>query len=146
MGKYWNDDDFIRKDARNLSAYAQSVYHALACHANKSGETFIGYRKIGTELGIDKNTVNRAVNDLIAYGRVRRLEKKYGRASFLKIIPVLSDDEEPYYRTIHKEDPKEVFKEEKNNFNPTEPEVIGDVIKNQKGLELLRNKMKEIKK
>ena len=111
IGKFWIDDDFIRNDAKNLSVYAQAVYFVLACHANKLGETFIGYRKIAALLSIDKNTVNRAVEQLIAYGRVRRLDKKIGRASFLKITTVSNEVALPYDENIHKEDNKEVYKD-----------------------------------
>lgn len=117
MGRFWIDNNFIREDARYLSVYAQSVYSALACHANIRGETFIGCRKIGTSLGINKDTANKAINELIAYGRVRRLNKKIGRASLLKIMPVPNKAEEPSYGTGHKEDIKEISKDSDKSAN-----------------------------
>lgn len=146
MGRYWTDNNFIRKDAKNLTVYAQSVYQALACHANKNGETFIGYRKIGELLNINKNTVNKAVKDLIAYGRVRRLESKFGEVSILKITTVPNEHNQPSYQAGHKDYFKEYFKEEKNNFHSSQPEHIGGLLKprNEKALNDLKKTMERL--
>lgn len=91
------------------------IYIALCCHANKEGETFIGYRKISVLLHIDKGTVTRAIKRLIAYGLVIRLkEHEPGRQSVLKVYSVRDGDIQPSAPRIHKEGFKEEIKEGKD--------------------------------
>ena len=139
-GKFWMYDNFVREHAKYLSVYSQSVYMALACHCDARGETFIGYRRIAESLGIDKNTVNKSVNELIAYGHVIRLDKKIGRASYLKLTSVLNENTQPSYHVGHKEVIKEVIKEEKNLLNKKleQSEEIKDSTRKNLFLEQLR--------
>lgn len=111
MGKFWVQDDFIRKYAKGLSVYAQVVFVNLACHVDKNGETFVGYRKIAEELGINKNTVTRAIKELKGYGLVRHLGHKRGKVSRIKINPVPLESDQVSQIVGHKEEFEEVFKE-----------------------------------
>ena len=51
---------------------ARAVYMYLRDRANKDGECWPGIRRIGTELGMSRNTVIRALNDLVAAGYVTK--------------------------------------------------------------------------
>lgn len=133
MKRFWIDDNFVRNDAKNLTVYQQTVFLALSCHVNRFGETFIGCRKIGELLNINKNTVNKAINGLIAYGCIRRLERKNGRSSILKIITVSNEQAKPYQSVIHKEDNKELIKED--NFE--------DNKRRSSNLQMIRNVLEE---
>lgn len=112
-GIFWMRNDFVRIYAKDLSVYAQTIYMALCCHANKNKLTFIGYRKIAQLLNINKNTVNNHIRELIAYGLVIRLDEKNGRASYLKINSVPFENSLPSNTVIHKENNKD-FKDRKN--------------------------------
>ncbi|MDD2758315.1 MAG: helix-turn-helix domain-containing protein [Patescibacteria group bacterium] len=115
MARFWIPDNFIRVYARDLKKHkAQMVYIALCCHCNAEGRTFIGYRKIGEYLSMNKETVGRAIKLLEAYGLVRRSEYKIGRASELKILSVRFDGVIPSGLVVPKEEIKEYTKEEKN--------------------------------
>lgn len=104
MGRFWMQDEFIRKYAKNLSVHAQMVFVCLSSHADKKCETFIGYRKIAIELSMDKNTVCKKIRELEAYGSIRRLRKgKNGQASALKIYPVPCAHTLPSELAGHKE-------------------------------------------
>lgn len=118
MGHFWIHDDFVRQHAKHLTPYDHSIYMALSSHVNKAGETFIGCRKIAEELGVNKNTVARSIENLIAYGLVIRLQEIInGRASTLKLIDVLFQQNKAYDQTIHKEFLKEEIKENKAKIN-----------------------------
>lgn len=124
-GRFWVNDSFIDKRARNLSAYEQMVFIALCRHANAKGLTFIGYRKLGQELGFNKNTVQKCVTKLEAYGLVIRLSKMEGQPSHLKVVGVRFGSHQPGIRTVHKEDIKEEYKEGfAEYFQKNMPEII----------------------
>jgi DNA-binding MarR family transcriptional regulator len=112
MNKFWTHNAFPRIHARNLSPYDHSVYMSLCSHANAEGETFIGYRKMAEELGINKDTVKNSIRHLEAYGLVRRLEKINGRVSYLKLLTDRFESPQPSYPVGPKEDIKELSKEE----------------------------------
>lgn len=68
--RFWLPRKLIDEYARNLTVYELAVYVALARHANFDGTTFVGCRKIGEELGINKDTVSNAIRKLTASGMV----------------------------------------------------------------------------
>lgn len=115
INRFWMPDDFVRVHAKNLSSSAHSVYMSLSSHANKNGEAFISYEKMGNELKFSKNTVKRAVDELIAYQILVRLDKKTGRASHLQVLSVPNGSTKPYQNLSTKELNKEYFKE--NDLN-----------------------------
>jgi hypothetical protein len=110
-GDFWIKDAFIREYAKNLSPYAQIVYVALCCHANSEHITFIGCRRIGKLLNINKNTVSKKIKELEVYGYVIRLDKKIGQPSHIKINTVPNEQSKPSQQGIHKECIKEYIKE-----------------------------------
>src|SRR3989339_700332 len=125
--RFWIRKDFIRNHAKNIKTIDQAVYMALSFFVNKERKTFVGYRTIGKILKMDKNTVMKAVNNLIAYGLVRRLDKK--------------ENGEPSETVRPKELKKELLKEEKRFFKNNKPESVGEIMekyKNISGLERLR--------
>ncbi len=63
-GRFWIEDEFIDKYAKNLSLKAQAVYICLKRHCNREGHAKIGIRKIAKELGISKNTCQKAIKEL----------------------------------------------------------------------------------
>lgn len=135
MGRFWIPNAFVRVHAKSLSSSAQSVYMVLCCHAGKGDETFISYSKIADLLDFSKNTVKTAVDDLIAYQLLVRLNKKTGRASHLKVLPVPNNSMQPYQSLGAKECNKEFIKENiYKNFlkRKNEPEPIGNVIAKSK--------------
>ncbi|OGF28398.1 hypothetical protein A2531_06510 [Candidatus Falkowbacteria bacterium RIFOXYD2_FULL_34_120] len=140
--RFWIRKDFIRNHAKNIKTIDQAVYMALSFFVNKERKTFVGYRTIGKILKMDKNTVMKAVNNLIAYGLVRRLDKKEnGRPSELQLTTVLFGEFEPSETVRPKELKKELLKEEKRFFKNNKPESVGEIMekyKNISGLERLR--------
>ncbi|MDA3840557.1 MAG: helix-turn-helix domain-containing protein [Patescibacteria group bacterium] len=140
--RFWIRKDFIRHHAKNIKTIDQTVYMALSFFVNKERKTFVGYRTIGKILKINKNTVMKAVNNLIAYGLVRRLDKKEnGRPSELQLTTVLFGELEPSETVRPKELKKELLKEEKRFFKNNKPESVGQIMekyKNISGLERLR--------
>jgi len=107
MGRFWIEDEFIRLEARRLSAKAIVVYVALCSHADKNGYTFIGQRKLAEELGFNKDTVTSAIKELIASGFVGHYKTGKHRVSGLTIASVRKD-RVPVSDSFG---PKEVFKE-----------------------------------
>jgi len=142
MGYFWIPDSFVRVHAKNLLSSSQSVYMVICCHANKAGETFISYQTIANLLKFSKNTVKAAVDELIAYQLLVRLNKKTGKASHLKVLPVPNKSIQPYQSLGAKEYNKELFKENvSKNFKKrnNQPEAIADIVANRKyGLDELR--------
>ena len=140
--RFWIRKEFMEHHAKNIKRIDQAVYMALSFFVNRERITFVGYRTIGNILKMDKNTVMKAVNNLIAYGLVRRLGKrKNGRAYDLQLTTVLFGEYEPSETVRPKELKKELLKEEKHCFKNNEPESIGKIMeKNKKisGLERLR--------
>lgn len=114
MGRFWVDDDFVRKhvETYKLSLKAIAVYIALCSHADKNGHTFVGHRTIAKEMGINKDSVTRGMGELEASGLVRRLKGKNGQASETIIQTVRNDTFQPSETVRPKEGIKEVFKEE----------------------------------
>lgn len=107
MGKLWIDDNFIDVQAKNLSIYAQMVFIALSRFANKEGETFVGVRKIAECLGINKDTVAKAIKELVVSGLVGHCKTGKHRVSGLK-LPSVRFERFPVSDRVG---PKEVFKE-----------------------------------
>ena len=122
-GRFWIKDSFVRKYARNLSGSAQRVFMGLCCHAGPDAITFIGCRRLGRRLGMNKNTVNKAMKELEAYGYLRRLDKELGKPSHIKIYTVPIKDNEPSQQVGHKEVIKEDNKEAIKNFKKNYPET-----------------------
>ena len=120
MGRFWIEDDFIRKYAKNLSIYAQMVYITLLCHANTDGITFIGYRKIANLIRINKNTAYKAFKELEATHWVGRLPSKEGQPTHFRIHTDPSGNplsQKATHLVGHKEDIiKEDIKEGKKFF------------------------------
>jgi len=112
MGRFWMDDDFIRVKARHLSLKAIVVFMALSSHANGKGSTFIGHRKLGEELGLNKDSVTRAMRELEASDLVRRLRGKNGLPSETVVPTVRNDTLRPSDSVRHKEVIKEDIKEQ----------------------------------
>src|SRR4051812_33680232 len=81
MGRFWLDDDFIRVKAKDLSLKSIAVYTALSSYANREGKTFIGHRRLAQDLGLNKDSVTRAMKELEASDLVRRLRGVNGQAS-----------------------------------------------------------------
>lgn len=146
MGYFWIPDSFVRVHARNLLSSSQSIYMVICCHANKEKETFISYQRMAEMLNFSKNTVKAAVDELIAYQLLVRLNKKTGKASHLKVLPVPNKIIQPYQPLGAKEYNKELFKENvSKNFKKrnNQPEAIADIVANRKyGLNELRNDIK----
>ena len=135
--------EFMEDHARNIERIDQAVYMALSFFVNRERKTFVGYRTIGDYLKMDKNTVMKAVNNLIAYGLVRRLGKlDNGRASVLQLTTVLFGEPEPSETFRPKELKKELLKEDERLKTNNNPEQIGEIIKNREipALEELRKK------
>lgn len=139
-GKFWIVNRFIRKYSRDLSIYAQMVYVAMCCYTGKKQaknyETFVGCRLIGEVLNINKNTVAKAKQELEAYGLIRRLSNRNGRATHYRIYTDPYDTTKPYAPVIHKG--LKENKEEANLMNFKELNEP-DVKRNKKAI----NKVKE---
>lgn len=128
MGRFWIDDDFIDVRAKTLSIYAQMVFITLARHSNNDGETFIGVRKIGELLGINKDTVSKAVKELVVSGLVGHCKVGKHRVSGLKLSSVRFE-QPPVSDSVG---PKEVFKEYiKEEKISVESRKNAEAIKNQ---------------
>jgi hypothetical protein len=110
-GLFWIKNDFIRKHARKLSIHAQMIYVALCCHANKDGITFIGCRKIGEDLGINKNTAQIKIKELEKAQLVKRLDSANGKPSHMKIFTVPYEKSKPYSQVIPKDNTKDIYKD-----------------------------------
>lgn len=122
--------EFMEDHARNIKTIDQAVYMALSFFVNRDRKTFVGYRKIGDYLKMNKNTVMKAVNNLIAYGLVRRLDnKENGRPSELQLTTVLFGESEPYEPVRPKELKKELLKEDERYLKNDKPESVGEIIK-----------------
>lgn len=80
-------------------------------NADRSGMTFVGYRKLGEELGISKNTVQKAISELEASHHVGRYHSENGRPSHLRVCTVPNQGARPSHGVGPKEDSKEDFKE-----------------------------------
>ena len=130
MGYFKVDDDFVRLKARNLSLKAIAVYIALCCHANKNGNTFVGHRTLAKELGINKDSVTRAMAELEASEMVRRSKGKNGQASEITIITVRNDTPRPSETVRPKED---VFKEDIKERDSFKTEEARDEIRKRFG-------------
>jgi hypothetical protein len=93
MGRFWIDDDFVRKhiQTHKLSLKAIAVFMALCSHADSRGFCFVGVRLLGKELGINKETAGLAVNELTASGLVGRCKKGKHGVSGLTIVSVRKD-------------------------------------------------------
>jgi len=125
MGKFWMDDDFIRIHANQLSLKSIAVYTALNSYSNKEGKTFVGHRRIGSVLGINKDSVTRAMRELEASDLVRRSKGKNGQPSETTILPVRIDAVIPS-ETVR---PKEVFKESIKEENiPVKNWIYGSIL------------------
>jgi hypothetical protein len=121
--------EFMEDHAKNIKTIDQAVYMALSFFVNRDRKTFVGYRKIGEYLKMNKNTVMKAVNHLIAYGLVRRLDnKENGRPSELQLTTVLFGEPEPYESVRPKELKKELLKEDERYLKNDKPESIGEII------------------
>lgn len=128
--RYWMRKEFMEDHARNIKTIDQAVYMALSFFVNRDRKTFVGYRKIGDYLKMNKNTVMKAVNHLIAYGLVRRLDnKENGRPSELQLTTVLFGEPEPYESVRPKELKKELLKEDERFLKNDKPESVGEIIK-----------------
>ncbi len=66
----WISDPIAFLDDPRLDSLARFVLWGLVQHANHKGETFVGCRGLGAELGLDKDTVARRLKLLIVTGRV----------------------------------------------------------------------------
>lgn len=73
-GRFWILNKFIRVYAKNLSIQAQMIYICLCNYSGTGGEkvysTFVGYRRIAENLGINKDTVAKHIKQLVACGLV----------------------------------------------------------------------------
>ena len=141
MNRYWMYDAFVRIHARNLKVHDQSVYMALSSHANRNKETFVGYRTIAREMGMNKDTVVKCIKRLIAYGLVVRLDKKIkGGVSVLKLSSVLFENGEASDHIGQKEYIKENYKGT-NVIKNNNPESVGEIMsKGSSGLDELRKR------
>src|SRR5215213_4322879 len=88
MERFWIGDYFIDVQAKNLSIYAQMVFIALSRYANKDGETFVGVRKIAGVLSINKDTVSKAIKELVVSGLVGHCKTGKHRVPGLKLPSV----------------------------------------------------------
>lgn len=111
MGRFWMEDVFVRSQARHLSLKAIAVFVALSCHANKTGKTFIGHRRLGEQLGLNKDSITRAMKELEASGLVRRFKRDNGQASETVLTTVRNDAGRPSAPVRPKEAVKELTKE-----------------------------------
>lgn len=107
MERFWIGDYFIDVQAKQLSIYAQMVFIALSRYANKDGETFVGVRKIAGVLGINKDTVSKAVKELVVSGLVGHCKTGKHRVSGLRLSSVRPEQ----FPVSDRVGPKEVFKE-----------------------------------
>jgi methyltransferase-like protein len=143
-GHFWIANRFIERYAKDLSVYTQMVYVALCRYAGKQDngfyETFVGCRKIGNNLKINKNTVADHRKELEAYGLIRRLKNKNGRATHYRIYTDPCDTEEPYALAIHKElkDNKE-----ESNFIECKESNEPEIKKNKKAIDEVREILKK---
>ncbi len=113
MRKFWLNDAFVDKYARDLSVYEQVIYIALCRHCNKNNTTFVGCRLIATKLSIDKNTVSKMIRSLVKKGWVEKKEKRRNGSYLLKIYSV-----SPRYTRPSEEDiPKELGNKIKDKDN-----------------------------
>lgn len=129
--RFWLRKEFMEHHAKNIKTIDQAVYMALSFFVNRERKTFVGYRKIGECLGMDKNTVMKAVNNLIAYGLVRRLGKLgNGRASVLQLTTVLFGEPEPSEPVRLKELKKELLKEDERFLKNNKIESVSEIISN----------------
>jgi hypothetical protein len=140
--RFWLRKEFIKNHAKNIKTIDQAVYMALSYFVNRERKTFVGYRTIGTILNLNKNTVMKAVNELIAYGLVRRLDAgENGKPSQLQLTTVLFGEPEPYVSVGHKELKKELFKEEKRLLQNNKTESVSEIMaKGSSGLDELRKR------
>lgn len=128
--RFWIRKDFMRHHAKKIERIDQVVYMALSFFVDKERKTFVGYRTLGEHLNMNKNTVMKAVNSLIAYGLVRRLDKKEsGKPSELQLTTVLFGEPEPYESVGPKEINKELFKEYKRCNKNNKLESIGNIVR-----------------
>lgn len=74
--RFWIEDEFIDTYAKTLSIKAQAVFMCYKRHCNGNGETTIGIRKIAELLGVNKETVSRAVKELELSGFVGQRKNK----------------------------------------------------------------------
>lgn len=114
MRRFWVLDNFIREEAKKYTAHTVNVYIYLCSRADKLGETYVGYRRIAEDLGMNKNTVCKAVKKLIASGKIIRLDKKHGNSYYLKLTSVLNESVGLSDGMVHKELNKKLNKEPKN--------------------------------
>lgn len=88
MGHFWVPDRFNDECAKHLTLKAQVVYSSLCRRANSDHVTFVGYRRIAMDLGINKDTVMAAIKELEVSGLIRRLPRPLGQASRIFVVPV----------------------------------------------------------
>ena len=138
-GYFWIANKFIDIYAKDLSIYAQIIYLCMCRYAgkkeNSNNETFVGCRRIGNDLKINKNTVSDHRKELEAYGLIRRLKNKNGKATHYRVYTDPYDVTKPYDPAIHKEFKEN--KEVKNEKFVKEPRYNKEVIPE---LEKLREK------
>lgn len=65
--RFWIEDDFVDRHAKNISLSAQVVYMVLKRHVNREGKTTIGIRKIAEKIGASKTTVHKSIKELLLY-------------------------------------------------------------------------------
>jgi len=119
MGRFWIDDDFVRKhiQTHKLSLKAIAVCMALCSHADHDGHTFVGQRLLGKELGLNKETVGLAIRELIASGFVGHYKKGKHGVSGLTVSSVRKYLVSVSGHSGPKEAIKEVYQEVRANLN-----------------------------
>lgn len=113
--RFWIKDEFIDNYASKLSLKAQMVYICLCRHANSKGITNIGKNRIAEKLGISRNTVRTALQELERGQFLTPYSWKMGQNGIRggrRIDPLMGQSEAPKELGI-------IFKEEfLKNFSP----------------------------
>lgn len=79
--------DILRR--KDVSSGAKLVFSAMLDRARNSGTAWPGYRTIAADVGMNKDSVGRAINELVNCGLLTRLNKKNGR--FIYSFPEWND-------------------------------------------------------
>lgn len=72
-------DSVLRSSA--LSAESKLVYAAIARHAFKGAEVYIGQRKIAELLGMSQSSVSRRIKELLEFKHIKVSDSRAGRRS-----------------------------------------------------------------
>ncbi|MFA6184484.1 MAG: helix-turn-helix domain-containing protein [Parcubacteria group bacterium] len=147
MGKFWIDNELIDKYLTKISGNDFKVWCILSRHFNKKGTCYPSIRTISIKSGLHHETVSQCLKRLKLLGFFEQLEIKERcklRCLFSKTARFLIPGNDNLLEETAMKDNKEDLKEIKNNFNSSETEAIGNIMRNQEALAKLKNKVDEI--